>query len=267
MTNAHFNGLCEAAERAWPDLPVDRAELVRALSRLRDDDDPSPISEQIAVELALACMCARGVQSAVAAFDAQYLSALPAALAHMKLPGATVDEVRQIVGEKLLVGEDGAEPRVLRYAGRGSIRGLVKVMAVRTALSILRKQRRGDPEAVGALVSPEHDPELAFMKKHYRAAFKQAFEAAVGDLDSHDRNLLRLHLVGDMTLDQLAQMYGVHRSTVVRSLARARKTLFSGTRKDMRKQLRIDPDELDSVMNLIRSRLDVSVGRLLETTD
>lgn len=219
-------------------------------------------------EVSLARRCADGDADALRELEARYLSLVPAALAHMKLPKATVEDVAQTVRDRLLVAEDGAEPRIVGYAGQGSLRGLVKVMAVRAAISRIRKERREVPgDDFGELASPQRDPEMAFLEDHYRAAFKETFEAAVRDLDAHDRNLLRMHLLGELTLEQLATLYGVHRATVVRSLARVRKRLFTETRRGLQKKLRISPSELDSVMGLIQSRLDASVSRVLRTLD
>ena len=59
--------------------------------------------------------------------------------------------------------------------------------------------------------------------------------------------------------------YGVHRATVVRWLAAAREALFAGTRARMRDRLR--DTEIDEVLDLIQSRLDVSVRRLLASME
>ena len=70
-----------------------------------------------------------------------------------------------------------------------------------------------------------------------------------------------------VTLEALATMYGVHRATITRHLASARATLERETRREMGRTLSLPPSELDEVMALIRSRMDVSVDRLLATID
>lgn len=257
--------LCAIAERAWPSVVVDRAELAAALTELGARTDVAPTADA-AVELGLALACARGDRTALAAFDRAYLADVPAGLAHMKLDRATIDDLVQEVRTKLLVSEDGMPPRVLAYAGQGKLRGLCQVMAARAALTRLRGTRRTtSDDGVAALAAAGDDPELAFLKAHYRDAFKAAFTEAAGDLDARDRNLLRLHHLGGVTLDQLAAMYGVHRATAVRWLADVRKRLLAGTRARLRTTLSISADELDSIMELIGSRLDASVRRLLDS--
>jgi RNA polymerase sigma-70 factor (ECF subfamily) len=254
---------CAIAERAWPGVTVERTALVEAMATRAA---PGAVSGDAAVELALALACARGEAAALTAFDRAYLADVPAGLAHMKLDRALVDDLVQEVRTKLLVADDGAAPRILAYAGQGKLRGLCQVMAARAALSRLRATRRHVPDdGVARLAAAGDDPELAFLKAHYRDAFKTAFAAAAADLDARDRNLLRLHHLGGVTLDQLAAMYGVHRATAVRWLADVRKRLLAGTRARLRATLSISADELDSIMELIGSRLDASVRRLLDS--
>lgn len=241
-------------------MVIDRDELAAELTRRE------LVTADAAVELAIALACARGDRAALAAFERAYLAEVPAGLAHMKLDRATIDDLLQEVRAKLLVVEPGARPRILEYAGQGKLRGLCQVMAARAAVSRLRAGKRTAPDDdVAALAAAGDDPELAFLKAHYRDAFKAAFTAAAAELDARDRNLLRLHHLGGVTLDQLAAMYGVHRATAVRWLADVRKRVLAGTRGALRARLAVSADELDSIMELIGSRLDASVRRLLDT--
>ena len=82
-------------------------------------DDAGALSEEALAELYLACGCSRGDKAALAHLDARYLASVPAALAHMRLPAETIDEVRQLVRHKLLVAEPGKAPKLEGYAGRG----------------------------------------------------------------------------------------------------------------------------------------------------
>lgn len=266
---ASLDELCDAAAAAWPDVAVDRADLLRAIEAKLAGDDPPPLAPDLAIELHLALACARGDAAAIGHFDRRYLDVVTPALAHMKLPAATIEDVRSAVRDKLLLADGERPPRILDYAGRGKLRGLIHVSAGRTAISILRQTDKELPiagdDVAARLASPEHDAELALIKEQYRAAFATAFADAARSLDRRDRNLLRLHFLGGVTLEQLAAMYGVHRATVVRWLAAARERVFEGTRKRM--GATIGHDELDEVMDLIQSRLDVSVRRLLASVE
>ena len=256
-------------DAAEPELS---APIVIEVARRVADGDPWPTDTASIRELGLACACAAGRASALRELDEHYMGIVATATAHMRLDAATVDEVRQQVRQKLLVPDAEGAVKLVRYAGRGKLRGLVKVVAVRTALDRLRRNK-ADPaggkstgdEDFERLASPAEDPELHFLKAHYREAFRTAFARAVGQLDRRDRNILRLHQLGGMTLEDLARMYGQYRSTIVRTLARVRKQLFSATREALREDLKLSRDEFDSVMVLIRSRLEVGLSRLLQT--
>mgnify|MGYP001593441765 CR=1 FL=1 len=266
---ARLAALCEAAQRAWPALGIEPAALVGWLSghalaaALRAGE---PLTDEGVVELGLVFACARRDPAALAAFDARYLRSIPGALAHMKLSASTVDEVAQLVRTKLLATTEHLE----RYAGQGRLRGLIQVMAVRTAISQLRRDAAERPMPEDDLLATpggDDDPELAYLKARYRADFRAAFADAARALSSRERNLLRLHLLDGVGLEPLAAMYRVHRATVVRWLAAARDALLAQTRKGLRARLHIDAGELDSLMGLIGSRLDASVRRLLSSVD
>ncbi len=270
MDEPRLAALCDAAAAAWPDVAVSRAELTAAIEERLAVEEPPPLTDALAIELHLAIGCARGDPAAIGHLERSYLDVVPAALASMKLPAATVEDVRAAVRDKLLLPDGERRPRVLDYAGLGRLRGLVQVSAVRTAISLLRRGARELPVAAddvaARLATPDADAELALIKEQYRTAFAAAFGEAVQALDRRDRNLLRLHFLGGVTLERLAAMYGVHRATVVRWLAAARAALFAGTRDRMRAALG-GGDELDDALALIQSRLDVSVGRLLASVE
>ena len=111
------------------------------------------------------------------------------------------------------------------------------------------------------------DPGLIIDREQARRAFRGAFEGAVQELSSRERALLRLHLLGQVTLEQLATMYGVHRATVVRWLASARERVRDATERRLREALGVRPEELESLLRLAQSRLDVSVGRVLASDE
>jgi RNA polymerase sigma-70 factor (ECF subfamily) len=256
-----------AATAAWPEADLAAEEFVPYLAiRLPAGDDPvASLAALNVADLYLACALSRGDPGALAAFDARCLSVVDLALARMSAPPAMVDEVKQMVRRLLLVA-DGRPPRIVDYAGRGDLRGFVRVTAVREALHIFR---RGRPElelddTLGARAASD-DPELAYLKDLYRAEFKIAFREAMGSLSDRQRNLIAQHFLDRLTLEQMAALYRVHRATVVRWLAAAREALLRGTHRAMTSRLKVRPAELDSILRLIDSQLDVSIPPALRT--
>jgi len=253
---------CRLAREAWPDVPVNEARFCAALAGL--DPTVDGVSPERIRELALGLACADGHEPALVRLEAEYFDGVHGALKGMKLEPDVIDEVLQEVRRKLLVGDP---PKIAGYAGRGSLRGLLKVTATRTAISLLRKSGRERPGDDAILdQTGERDPELDFLKARYRGIFRDAFEQAVGQLEPRERNLLRLHFLRKVTLEALATMYGVHRATIVRHLAKIRDSIDRATQQELRERLGADRREVDSVMDLIRSRFDVSVERLLATS-
>jgi RNA polymerase sigma-70 factor (ECF subfamily) len=220
-------------------------------------------------ELAFAQRLAAQEPDAVAQFEARYLDELRRSLSAMRLDDATLDEVRQRVRERLLLpGADG-QPRVLAYAGRGRLEGLVHVTASRIAVDLLRARRATDakesPAAVDALEAADLDPSIAAAKREVSAHFREAFSSAVDALDPRQRNVLKLHLLRGVTLEKLAEMYSVHRATVVRWLADARATVLASTRRALAS--RVGPAEVDDALGTLESQLDASVERLFRTRE
>jgi len=256
--------IIDAVDARFPGLRCDPVAVADQLARRFPEGAPLP-AEGVA-EIALALACAAGDPPGLALFEAHYLDVVPLALARMKLGADRVDEIRQLVRQKLLVAEPEQVPKVVSYAGEGRLRGLVQVVAVRTAVSALRKEGRmvGDHE-LARHPDPEQDPELAYLKAHYRAAFAQAFEASLRALSARDRNLLRLQLEGGLTVEELGRVYGVHRATATRWLTRLRAELLKETRRRLGAVLEAPEAELDSVIRLVKSRLDLSLHRMLQT--
>jgi RNA polymerase sigma-70 factor (ECF subfamily) len=106
-------------------------------------------------------------------------------------------------------------------------------------------------------------PELEHLRRVYTAEFREALLAALGELSAHDRNILRQQYVYRMTIDQIGAIHGVHRVTASRWEVKARTALLAKTRRGLLRQLRIDATELDSIMRVIQSQLDVSLLRYL----
>jgi len=250
------------AARQWPDVVVDASDVRRAFEAKLAGEDPPAISVANVAEVHLAIGCARGDAAAIVAFDRAYLDVVKVALAGMKLTAATVEDVKSGVRDKLLLADGEKPPRILDYAGRGRLRGLVQVSASRMAIDRIRLEEREAELPAREIASPGN-LELSLIKAQYRAAFVDGFARAVASASRRDRNLLRLHFLGGVTLEQLATMYGVHRATVVRWLAAAREAVFGATRDHVAAAIGAGTEELDEMFDLVRSRVELSVERLL----
>jgi RNA polymerase sigma-70 factor, ECF subfamily len=214
-------------------------------------------------ELRLARSAAQGDADAVRQVDA--LIAPEAAAAARRIdPSATfVDEVRQVLRVRLLVGEN-APPRIAEYQGRGPLRAWIGVAALRTALNLRRGVRAtADVDVIAELASAEPDPELRHLKTLYRAEFREALEAALAALSERDRAILRLVYVDGLRLAQLGKLYGVHESTASRWVKSAVEAVAEGARRRLIARLSISATSVDQIAQMVRSTLDLSIARLL----
>ncbi len=258
--------LCRDAAATWPGIEVEALAVIEALAPKLVAEDPPALTVAGLAEIHLALACVRGDNSAITAFDRAFLDVVPHALAGMKLTAATVEDVRATVRDKLLLPERDKLPRVLGYAGRGRLRGLVQVTATRTAIDRIRLEQR-EVELPARELPGAGNLELSLIKAQYRAAFSAGFARAVAAASRRDRNLLRLHFLGGVTLEQLAQMYSVHRATVVRWLAAAREAVFGATRDHVAEAIGAPSEELDEMFELVKSRVELSVERLLASIE
>lgn len=264
----HLREAWARAVEQWPEVEVS----VDAVARSIDERLTPPrrsIEDLLGLELSgiyVACACAEGDSAAISAFERRFDDVI--GVASRGATDAARTEFRQYLRHKLFVGE-GAKIR--EYAGRGSLEGWVRVTARRAYLDLTRgiDRRRDEPAADGTLVerAAGQDLELDFLKRHYRREFGTAFAEALGGMELRARNVLRHNLVHRLSIDEIGALYDVHRATAARWITRARQSLLAGTRARMRSRLEIEEDELDSIMRLIDSRLEVSVVRVLGSKD
>jgi RNA polymerase sigma-70 factor (ECF subfamily) len=206
---------------------------------------------------------------------------LEAAFDKMRVPPARRDDTRQELWEKLFVGRRDPErvpnpqqgearraPRILEYSGKGRLRIWFRVTVLRTLLDEMRSERRNvevlnDDLVLGA-PSAGADPEIEHLKRVYRKEVSAAFEESVQALSPEDRNVLRSSYARQMSIDEIAAAFGIHRATAARRLNSARDRLLGDTRRRLSGKLALASRDLDSVFRLVESRLHISVGRLLQ---
>lgn len=272
-SDAALGRLHEQACAAWPDFSIPRAELIayvveRALPGQSIDELAGSIH---AADLYLACACARGESRALQAFDAAYRGDIDRAFARIRPSGIGLDDAHQIMRQKLFVGSELRRPSILEYAGRGGLRAWLRMTAIRAFIDLAREHRDdrhevsledallGDVPAVGLT------PERALVRGELRGELRAAFQDAVASLTARQRNLLRQHLVHELTIDQLAALYRAHRSTCARWLEAARDDLVRGVRKQLSSRLGVQLAQLDEIMQLVTTRLDITLSRVLES--
>ncbi len=251
-----------AAQAANPGVSLDPA---RFAARLAAEIGAGPLDGLHTNDLYLALACATGDAAALARFEATYAPEIARALARLGLRGPAAEEIHQRLRHKLFVAEEGAEPRVASYSGRGPLRAWLRALVAHEALSEHRRRGREDHETDSKLGdrAAGDDPELAEIRARYAAPFRDAFRDALAALPPRDRNVLRLVYTEGLSVEQVAILYNVHRVSVSRWLGATRKALLEETRGRLRDRLRLDDAELASLTRLCLSQIDVSLDRLL----
>ncbi len=253
----------EAARQRWPGIDLPAAALGEHLAALSIAADPA---HPHADDLYLACAAARGDDGAVAAFDRELSPVARSAARRIDTSADFVDEVVQAARERLLVARDGKPPRVAEYGGQGTLAAWVRVAAMRIAMNLLRDRRNNvlvDDEAFFDTITEGSDAERAAARSRYGEAAADALRDAFATLTARERNLLRLHHLHGLTVDELAPTMKVHRATVARWMARARERLLEATRAGLKARLAAGDSDVDSILRELRSRIDVTLSRLL----
>jgi RNA polymerase sigma-70 factor (ECF subfamily) len=270
MWEERLDRALNTARAAWPRVDLDGTRFVTHLARhLPTEASPEALETLHLGDLYLACACADGLPTAHAAFEARILPEVDLAVARMKLPPSSLDEVRQLVRQRMLVAGPDTPPKLAAYPGTGPLSSWVRAAALWLALDLQRQRAshetpREDSE-LSLLVDPSDDPELAYLKATYRAEFNAAFTQALTQLAPRERNLLRLKYLDGLSIDQLGALYGIHRATAARWVVAAQQSLLAETRRLLTERLRLTGSQLDSVLRLISSQLDVNLSRLLRS--
>jgi len=259
--------LVRSARAGHPELALpDDVFMAFLAAKIAERPELAGMTAEQACDLYLACAAGNGQAAAITLLERQCFATLPPILERMGLARDDIAEVQQIVRQLLLVPRPRAGPAILNFSGSGDLCSWVRVIATREAVRLVRRRREAPAEddrlfeRVGA---PTRTPEALVSEARYRSELKAAFSTALGALTKRERALLRQHYVDELTLDQIAIIYRVHRATVARWLAKARSALVARTVKALGSQLQLARSELDSILRQVRTNLDLSLPRVL----
>jgi RNA polymerase sigma-70 factor (ECF subfamily) len=252
----------EAGRAAWPDVALDELAFVRHLAGLAKESLP-PRSH--AGDLWIACACAAGVPGAAAAFERAYRPVIEKAVA--RVDRHSVDEGTQAVLVSLLVADPGARPRIAEYGGRAALKTWLATVAANATLRLHRRRDDQPHETLSGLAEEiaNAEPELALAKFRHRADLEAALRDALANLDARQRMLLRARHVKGWRLERLATMYRVSRATAARMVTAAHEALSQETKRLLRERLKLSRSEMESLVQLLQSQLEVSLVKLLGT--
>ena len=202
-----------------------------------------------AEDLYLACAVGAGVAAAVVVFDRQLVAALPATLRRVDPRPDAIDDVTQMLREKLLLPRDGSL-RLAGYSGHEPLDAWMQGAALRLALT---RRRRRHP-----LLTPGQDLEAilglapnADIRDHARGlggGLQTALRAAVAAQPERTRAVMRLYYAERHSVEEIGRAHQVHVATVSRWLATGRRDVLALGRADLVDRQRVEPAPIDLVL-------------------
>jgi RNA polymerase sigma-70 factor (ECF subfamily) len=259
--------IAEAGRAAWPAVALPLDAIATHLVARVIADPGMQLEDLRDGDLYLAFALATGDPAAVRAFEDSLVPQIDVALRRLRLAGGTNDEVKQALRVELLAGPDA---KIGDYAGRGELAAWLRISATRKALKLVK---RADREETLDEILLDHwpggggvaarDPERKHIRSTYTAELKKAIREAFAALEVRQRNLLRQHILDELTIDDLAKLYRVHRATCARWLADARADLGKQTRKRLVSALGTPGEELESLLRFLDSDIELSISRIL----
>jgi len=256
--------IASAGRKCWPEVELADDVLAEHLAMRYRDAPEDRVVEAHAADYYLAVALAHQSPAALRVFERHLVPQMGLALRRLRLPGGAADEIQQSLRVELLVGDP--VPRIREYGGRGELVSWLRVTATRKALKLLRKTNREqelDERVLSRSPDSKPDPALRHLRDTYGAELKRAVAESLARLEVRQRNLLRQHVIDGLTIDELALLYRVHRATCARWLADARADLARGARRCLAAALGVPAHEVESVLRLLDTDLEVSISRLL----
>jgi RNA polymerase sigma-70 factor (ECF subfamily) len=251
----------DSGRAAWPGVPLAKTAFDERMRLLQVD--PENLLAR-GGDLFLATACAAQLPAAVSQFERTFLAPVPRQLGRVALSAHEEDELRQQLRVKLLVGPTA---KILEYKGSGPLGAWVRVCALRMALDLKMApevSKRGDNQALDALVAGTTPGETLIDSEEHREAFREALQESLAMLTTREKTLLRLHFLDGMNIDALGALFQVHRATVARWLVSIRSRVLDHVRQRLKLELGASHSEAQSLVRLLRSEVQVSIRRLLD---
>jgi RNA polymerase sigma-70 factor, ECF subfamily len=250
---------------AWPEVELAPARFAAALARRLDATSTQDVLALLHHDVYLAIACADNDPVAIAACDRHCARELEFAARRLRATTTELEDARSELRRLLFTSDDERTAAVVSFTGRGDLRGYARVIAARLLARRRQRQRSEitlEDEMLDA-VTPALDPEVAFLREQYRADVDAAFRVAIASLSERSRAVLRYHLLDGWTIDQIGAEYRVHRATAARWLTSAREDLGARIRAELCERLAIPLSQVDSIIALVTSRIEISLERLL----
>lgn len=255
----------QAAREAWPNFDIPPDELAHEIARrLGSSATRETLDKCHAADVYLAIACGRGDEDAIRTFEATVLrDAMKFSQRHTGATDEQAAEVTAILRTQLLVDEPSRMAGCRGFSGRSSLKRYVTIIATRELVRIVKQGRKEEPLEHDVLItSLGLSPELSLLRSRYRDAVDACFRLVLEELSDKSRALLRFKLVRKWQISQIAAVYGVSLATAHRWFTEARDELGDRVRVKVAKRLQIPLADVDSIVRLVQSCIEISFERL-----
>jgi RNA polymerase sigma-70 factor (ECF subfamily) len=258
MARLHVPEAFEAGRARWPDV---RLPLEDFAQRLEAADVESGDLSCRGADLYLAAACAAGDRAAIRHFDTMFVSTVDGRVARFGLSADKMDDLRQKIRTKLLMGPS---PGIGGYRGRAPLGAWVHVTAVRVAVDLASPGYAPSLNVdLMELVAPEQNPEIETARRLYEERFRMALEEIFQELPTREKTILRLHVVDGLNIDAIGAIYRVHRATAARWLVGIRAKVYDRLKKDFAMRWKASSSDLRSLVSLLRDHIHITATRVL----
>jgi RNA polymerase sigma-70 factor (ECF subfamily) len=241
------------ARATWSGVFAVDASRFRAYiaARLPRDATPAALEGLRVADLYLACACIERNAAALAVFEDQYMGEAVGAFRKLRFQPAAVDDLCQVVREKVLIGDRGRAPRLTEYSGRGGLAAWMRIVARRIGLNTIRLSRpERSWQEVDCFAGARH-PELACEQQRYEYAVRLALQQAIDALSADQRLLVRQRFIESLPAEEIAALHGQHRATISRRLNRILHFLRIHTCCLLERELGCQPSAVDSIVDVV----------------
>ena len=194
-------------------------------------------------DLALACACADGDESAWNHFMGEYRPALVRAAGAIDRTGGGADLADGLFADLfgLRTRDDGGRQSLFRYFhGRSSLATWLRAVLAQRHIDGVRAARRLEPlpddESRLPAAAEDADPE----RGRHAATMQTALTSAIATLAPRDRLRLGCYYVQHLKLAAIGRAMGEHEATVSRHLTRTRQEIRAAVEQHLRDEHRLD---------------------------
>jgi RNA polymerase sigma-70 factor (ECF subfamily) len=125
------------------------------------------------------------------------------------------------------------------------------------------KERASGADFFEAIVASDDGAELALLKKSVAADLKTAIMGALGSLTNREKALLRYAYCDERNVDEIADVFRVHRATAARWVVKARERLVDETYARLKEKLGASNSEIRSIVRLGMGVIDTTFAKHL----